>query len=131
MMRLTGTVHPPAGATALLAVMEGERRWGFVGVVAAGSAVLCVGGMLVGVLEGQGWPVWWWRDEGQLVVKHAGAGEDLERAEEDAVVVLARGEVTVPQEWKGNGELMRAVEEVRRCLVEAREKSVASASVDS
>jgi hypothetical protein len=61
----TSSVYPPAGATAVLAVLDG--RWRFVAVVMGSTGVLVVMGCiwvnlgeLLGALRMHGrWPLWW------------------------------------------------------------------------
>jgi hypothetical protein len=68
LMQVTHCVYPPAGATAVLAVLDG--RWGFVGRVMVSTAVVAAVGCLwvnlpgISKWEGNRWPVWWvWQDE--------------------------------------------------------------------
>ncbi|CCX09617.1 HPP family-domain-containing protein [Pyronema domesticum] len=67
-MLATRTVHPPAGATAVLAYAD--PRWSFVALVMASTGLLAAvaGGWVnvcgVGGWEGGRWPgVWWWAEE--------------------------------------------------------------------
>jgi hypothetical protein len=65
LMVATNSVYPPAGATAVLAVLNGG--WAFVAVVMASTGVLVVMGCvwvnlgeLIGALHlGARWPLWW------------------------------------------------------------------------
>lgn len=61
-MQATGTVHPPAGATALLAAVDKDVRglgWFLVPVTGVCGGVVLVSACLVGNLQRR-WPVFWW-----------------------------------------------------------------------
>lgn len=61
-MQATGTVHPPAGATALLAAVDRDVRglgWFLVPVTGVCGGVVLVSACLVGNLQRR-WPVFWW-----------------------------------------------------------------------
>ncbi|KAK8058217.1 hypothetical protein PG994_008665 [Apiospora phragmitis] len=61
-MALTGTVHPPAGATALLAVVDADVRalgWFLVPVMLLGSTLMLGVALLVNNLQRR-FPVYWW-----------------------------------------------------------------------
>ncbi|KAK8100197.1 hypothetical protein PG999_010571 [Apiospora kogelbergensis] len=61
-MALTGTVHPPAGATALLAVVAADVRalgWFLVPVVLLGCALMLSVALLVNNAQRR-FPVYWW-----------------------------------------------------------------------
>lgn len=97
-MVLTGTTYPPAGATALLAVVDPPTRalgWYVLALGVLGS-VVCVGEGCVVVNAGRRYPTWWWsermmgtRDEGRLQrgshggggVQERGGGWDVEKGE--------------------------------------------------
>lgn len=65
-MQLTKTVHPPGGATALIAVIgsDGIRRFGYWYVLlpaAAGSMLMLVVALVVNNLAPRRqYPIWWW-----------------------------------------------------------------------
>ena len=93
LMAATKTVHPPAGATAVLAAADGG--WEFVALVVAGSAVMvgvaCVwtnlGGALLGGLR---WPLWWWVQDAAV--------QDARAAADEVVLVVGADGVRAP-EW--------------------------------
>ncbi|KAG5917547.1 hypothetical protein E4U53_004194 [Claviceps sorghi] len=61
-MALTKTVHPPAGATALLAVVDAALvriGWFLLPVVLLGSALMLAVALLVNNIERR-FPVYWW-----------------------------------------------------------------------
>ncbi|KAK2734892.1 hypothetical protein FQN55_002461 [Onygenales sp. PD_40] len=64
-MSLTKTVHPPAGATALLASIHGETRllgWVLVPMVVLGSALILATALLINNIQRR-FPVYWWTPE--------------------------------------------------------------------
>jgi len=101
-MCVTRTVHPPAGATAVLAVVDG--RWRFVGVVMASTGVLAAAAMVwvnlcgVGGWQGGRWPErWWWSEDVKIVEEKEKAekGGEEEWRDGDEVVVGKSG-IVVP-----------------------------------
>lgn len=65
MMGVTKTVHPPAGATALLAAVDSRVRdmgWLLVPVVIVSSGLMIVVGLLLGNLQ-RTYPRYWWTSE--------------------------------------------------------------------
>lgn len=64
-MALTKTVHPPAGATALLAVVDrtaASLGWRLIGVVIVGSLVMMGTALLVNNIQNK-FPMYWWTPE--------------------------------------------------------------------
>ncbi|MDD3467541.1 MAG: HPP family protein [Campylobacterales bacterium] len=57
-MRLTSTIHPPAGANPIV-IMVGSTSWDFLEFVALGSVVLVVCGVLFHRLSGKMYPKYW------------------------------------------------------------------------
>ncbi|KAF2624009.1 hypothetical protein BU25DRAFT_413893 [Macroventuria anomochaeta] len=61
-MLLTGTVHPPGGASAVLAATEPAitaMGWYFVGLVAWGATLMLIVGLFLNNIQRQ-FPVYWW-----------------------------------------------------------------------
>lgn len=61
-MLLTGTVHPPGGASAVLAATDPAitaMGWYFVGLVMLGTFLMVVVGLIVNNIQRQ-FPVYWW-----------------------------------------------------------------------
>jgi CBS-domain-containing membrane protein len=64
-MVLTKTVHPPAGATALLAVVDrtaASLGWRLIAVVIVGSLVMMGTALLVNNIQNK-FPLYWWTPE--------------------------------------------------------------------
>jgi HPP family len=62
-MTLTGTVHPPGGAAAVLAVADTgvrELGWIFVGFVALSSTLMVCVACICGNGMARRYPLWWW-----------------------------------------------------------------------
>lgn len=88
-MALTNTVHPPAGATALLASTDASvvrLGWALVPLVALCCGVLLFVALLVGGARGGGFPVFWW-SEGELGAWYRGRHGGESRGEEEDVDV--------------------------------------------
>ncbi|KAI8878903.1 hypothetical protein K501DRAFT_257768 [Backusella circina FSU 941] len=61
-MQITGTIHPPGGATAVIATTSDsstELGWAFIGVVALSAAIQIAVGLIFNNIEGR-YPVFWW-----------------------------------------------------------------------
>ncbi|KAK4054722.1 hypothetical protein OIV83_000646 [Microbotryomycetes sp. JL201] len=61
LMQLTGTVHPPGGATALLAASR--RTYAFVLLVFLSVTVMCAWACIINNLGRKKYPVYWWTPE--------------------------------------------------------------------
>ncbi|KAK1977676.1 HPP family protein [Colletotrichum cereale] len=119
-MALTKTVHPPAGATALLAVVDdGVVRlgWILVPVVSLGCVIMLVIALIINNIQRR-FPQYWWTPEdvrvhhvpwrrrgGDVESRKDVASEGVEArssrsestAREDAVLIMRPGEVVVPK----------------------------------
>lgn len=61
-MLLTGTVHPPGGASAVMAVTEPAitaMGWYFVGLILWGTTLMLVVGLFINNIQRQ-FPMYWW-----------------------------------------------------------------------
>lgn len=105
-MQATGTTHPPAGATALLAAVDKDVRglgWYLVPVVLLCGAVVLVTGLGVNNLQRR-WPVFWWGVGDADGEEEEGEGDDdggekgVERREEGS-----RSSVTLGRVGERNG----------------------------
>ncbi|KAF2488585.1 hypothetical protein BU16DRAFT_473731 [Lophium mytilinum] len=98
-MLLTNTVHPPGGASAVLAATLPEivdMGWAFVGLVTLGSAVMLAVGLVTNNLMRR-FPVYWWTPDDLRGEK--GKERDVEKAEEEgAKVTVTRDGMQVP-DW--------------------------------
>lgn len=114
-MVLTNTVHPPAGATALLAVTEGrEIGWFLIPVMMLGCALMQAVALVINNIQRR-FPVYWWTAQSlerrpstskeekdvESAVKHKEA-DYVPSASEDSLgqksaqVIIRRGDVYVP-----------------------------------
>jgi len=108
-MGVTKTVHPPAGATALLCSSNPALvalGWNLLWMVGLGSCLMVGVGLVINNLQ-RTWPVYWWtpmdlrtrereRHEGD---SEKGDRQEIERNGEDRIVVHSDG-IVVP-EWLG------------------------------
>lgn len=100
-MVVTKTVHPPAGATALIAVVTPEGRglgWWLVLLVFVGSAFIGLVGLLVNnLLTCRRWPVFWWTEHPLKAPPKAGD-------EESGSVIIGQQEMEIkPREHDKQG----------------------------
>ncbi|KAI3553707.1 HPP family protein [Colletotrichum abscissum] len=118
-MALTKTVHPPAGATALLAVVDDgvvHLGWFLVPIVLLGCALMLVVALLINNIQRR-FPQYWWSPEDVRLHRvpwrrHVGDVESKEQPKpdeadgrsrsdstvrEDAVLIMRPGEVLVPE----------------------------------
>ena len=109
-MALTKTVHPPAGATALLAVVDRTAAalgWSLIYIVLLGCAIMLLTALLVNNIQSR-FPSYWWTPEDlRRTVSEGRVQEkpDLERQSETASeeedpdnqpeIVLRRGAVII------------------------------------
>ncbi|KAK4224223.1 HPP family-domain-containing protein, partial [Podospora fimiseda] len=109
LMALTGTVHPPAGATALMAVVDEDVArlgWFLLGPVMLGCGLMLVTALLVNNVQRR-FPYYWWSpgEMGGYWEKKKGEkrpgmhpGADSESARTTGLeVVIRRGEVIIPE----------------------------------
>jgi len=101
-MTLTGTVHPPAGATALLAAVEPEISglgWLYLGVILLSSIITNVVACLLNNIQRQ-YPMYWWSPHEKITtVKSA----DTETGQKEEKVDATEGQETVVHTHDGPG----------------------------
>lgn len=129
LMGVTKTVHPPAGATALLAAVDGRVRemgWLLVPVVIVSSGLMIGVALVMGNLQ-RTYPRYWWTAEmvgGDLRKARKNSKQDVEKVVEkgdEAVgnvsfadtVVIERDKIMIP-EFIVLGDIERNVLEVLR-----------------
>lgn len=100
-MALTKTVHPPAGATALLAVVDDgvvKLGWFLVPIVMLGCVVMLATALIINNVQRR-FPVYWWTPEDvrqhRVPWKRQGDEESHGKAEADEVESRSRSESTV------------------------------------
>ncbi|KAF2811015.1 uncharacterized protein BDZ99DRAFT_385794, partial [Mytilinidion resinicola] len=131
-MLLTNTVHPPGGASAVLAATLPDvinMGWPFVGLVTLGSAVMLAVGLLTNNLMRR-FPVYWWTPD-DLRGGREEEGDVEKEGEERAAVTVTREGMQVP-EWlvldvEEMGLLERLRERLRGGRVERRVSGASSA----
>ncbi|KAF2259596.1 HPP-domain-containing protein [Lojkania enalia] len=128
LMLLTNTVHPPGGASAVLAATEPRvvrLGWVFVGLVAWGSILLVVVGCVVNNFQRQ-FPVFWWTgvDVKGLREERREGGDIEERVDRRERRDIGEGErivadsfkVRVPEGLSLNAEEVQVLEMLRERL---------------
>ncbi|KAI1105078.1 HPP family protein [Jackrogersella minutella] len=120
-MALTGTIHPPAGATALLAVVDGEVAhlgWFLLPVVLLGCILMQCMALLLNNIQRR-FPMYWWtpaevgrKQEPKNQQRNSECGSETgaklkidaashlegEAVDDQAKVVIMRGRVVVPKD---------------------------------
>jgi len=137
LMGFTKTVHPPAGATALLAATTPEITdlgWFLIPLVLLGSTLMVAVACVINNIQRQ-FPLYWWTaanlsKPAESDIEKFGPGSDILRGHDDEKsrqnrIVVDRGRVHVP-EWISLGSEERAVLEVLRGKLEAGDKSSVS-----
>lgn len=147
-MGVTGTVHPPGGATAVLACTNAQivdMGWMFVPFVLMGSVVMLAWGLVVNNLQRQ-YPNYWWtaaevprrevRDlekvetrDSQKTLAHEQDQEAADVVMEGKIVVEV-GRVMVPDRLRLTGQEVQLLAELQKRLrdADAEEKETSSRS---
>lgn len=108
-MALTNTVHPPAGATAVLAVTQvPDMGWWLIPVMLLGLVLMQATAMLLNNIQRR-YPVYWWtvhdlskrKPEDEEEAKEKGEEAEPPTSEESfsdqpTQVIVRKGEVTIP-----------------------------------
>ncbi|KAE8383293.1 HPP family-domain-containing protein [Aspergillus bertholletiae] len=128
-MVLTKTIHPPAGATALLAVTEGyEIGWFLILIMFLGSIMMQAVALVINNIQRR-FPVYWWTPEPlsrpEVVVEDIestrerkqeslapSASDDDTQATPPMHIILERGRVTVPDNLWITAEEMEFLEQI-------------------
>ncbi|GAP87684.1 putative hpp family protein [Rosellinia necatrix] len=104
LMDLTKTVHPPAGATALLAVVDDTAAglgWRLIALVVLGCTIMLLVALLLNNIFSR-FPVYWWT-AGNLAALPAeqpsgsSLGDEEKAKSQGTEIVIAQGEVTIPE----------------------------------
>jgi hypothetical protein len=124
-MLLTNTIHPPGGASAVLAATEPAitaMGWYFVGLVLWGTTLMLIVGLVVNNIQRQ-FPMYWWtpldlskaKREDEETVADAKGG--LERREGGKIQITG-AEVLLPGDLSLNAEETKVLEALRARLRE-------------
>jgi CBS-domain-containing membrane protein len=129
-MLLTGTVHPPGGASAVLAATDPviiAMGWYFVGLVMWGATLMLLVGLVLNNIQRQ-FPVYWWtpldlkkakREDEETVPDGKGGVEKKESDEEQKYdqdnerIQITGAEVLLPEDLSLNWEETRVLEGLR------------------
>jgi CBS-domain-containing membrane protein len=133
-MLLTGTVHPPGGASAVLAATDPvitAMGWYFVGLVLWGATLMVVVGLVVNNIQRQ-FPVYWWTpmdlrrakkgDEETVPDGRGGLqkkeSEEKKYDQEDGRIEITGEEVFLPENLSLNADEAQVLERLRARLRE-------------
>lgn len=131
-MLLTNTVHPPGGASAVLAATDPvitAMGWYFVGLVLWGATLMVTVGLIINNIQRQ-FPIYWWtpvdlrkaKIEEEVVPDGRGGLEPKKSAEEQRydqtgdIIEINGAEVVLPDDMSLNGEETRVLEKLRERL---------------
>ncbi|KAF1351664.1 hypothetical protein EJ07DRAFT_168874 [Lizonia empirigonia] len=132
-MLLTGTVHPPGGASAVLAATDPAitaMGWYFVGLVAWGATLMIIVGLLLNNIQRQ-FPVYWWtlldirraKKQDLETVPDARGGLERKKTEEEQKynqqsekIEVTGAELLLPETLSLNKEEIELLERLRERL---------------
>jgi CBS-domain-containing membrane protein len=132
-MLLTNTVHPPGGASAVLAATDPvitAMGWYFVGLVMWGATLMVIVGLIINNIQRQ-FPIYWWtpldlrkakKEDEETVPDGRGGVEKKETEEEqsydqmDEKIQITGAEVLLPESLSLNAEEARVLEKLRERL---------------
>jgi CBS-domain-containing membrane protein len=132
-MLLTNTVHPPGGASAVLAATDPvitAMGWYFVGLVMWGATLMVIVGLIINNIQRQ-FPIYWWtpldlrkakKEDEETVPNGRGGVEKKETEEEqkydqmDEKIQITGAEVLLPEYLSLNAEEAQVLEKLRERL---------------
>jgi CBS-domain-containing membrane protein len=129
-MGLTKTVHPPAGATALICAIDPvlvQLGWFMLPLVLLGTVLMLAVACVVNNFQRR-WPIYWWTSES--LAPSVNEVQDVEKTEinkrvknEEDGIVVSRDSIKVPR-WLVLEKAERALlDSLRLRLLEVRERS--------
>jgi len=129
-MLLTNTVHPPGGASAVLAATEPvitAMGWYFVGLVMWGTTLMLAVGLIINNIQRQ-FPMYWWTPldvrkaklQDEEIVPDADGGierkrdsEEQDYGKEGQQIVINGAEVILPDDLSLNIEEIKVLQRLR------------------
>jgi CBS-domain-containing membrane protein len=132
-MLLTNTVHPPGGASAVLAATDPvitAMGWYFVGLVMWGATLMVIVGLVINNIQRQ-FPIYWWtpldlrkakKEDEETVPDARGGVERKESAKEQKYnqdgewIQITGAEVLLPNDLSLNAEETKVLEILRERL---------------
>lgn len=142
-MLLTGTVHPPGGASAVIATIDASAiamGWYFVGLVLWGATLMMMVGLVLNNIQRQ-FPVYWWtpldlkkeRKQDEETWPNGRGGLEARETQEqekydqpDQTIKITGADVILPDDLSLNAEESKVLEKLRERL----RKSVDSENED-
>jgi CBS-domain-containing membrane protein len=147
-MLLTNTVHPPGGASAVLAATDPVIRamgWYFVGLVMWGTTLMVIVGLIINNIQRQ-FPIYWWtpmdlkkaKKEDEETVPDAKGGVEKKQSDgkeeyrgDNEMIQITGAEVSLPDDLSLNAEETRVLEELRaRIMRRADERKCKNSKAD-
>jgi CBS-domain-containing membrane protein len=149
-MLVTGTVHPPGGASAVLAATDPvitAMGWYFVGLVVWGTVLMLLVGLVINNMQRQ-FPMYWWTPmklekakkqdletvpDGRGGVEKNESDEDRNSQEEERIEITGT-EVTLPESLSLNqeeAELLERLQDRLRKRADAAQEGNKLGSADS
>jgi hypothetical protein len=149
-MLLTGTVHPPGGASAVLAATSPDitnMGWYFVGLVMWGTTLMVLVGLIINNIQRQ-FPIYWWTPldlrkakaedietwpDAKGGVERRRTGERTESEDGDekpSGITISAFDVLVPEDLSLNKEEIELLEGLRARLRKRRDGDESSQSLD-
>lgn len=132
-MLLTGTVHPPGGASAVIAAIDASAiamGWYFVGLVLWGATLMMMVGLVLNNIQRQ-FPVYWWtpldlrkekkKDEetwpnGRGGVEAKESNEEQKYNQPGETIQITGAQVILPDDLSLNAEESKMLEKLRERL---------------
>lgn len=132
-MLLTGTVHPPGGASAVIAAIDASAiamGWYFVGLVLYGATLMMLVGLVINNIQRQ-FPVYWWtpldlrkerKKDVETVPNGRGGLEPKESKEQQKydqiseTIKITGAEVILPDDLSLNAEETKLLEQLKKRL---------------
>lgn len=124
-MLLTNTVHPPGGASAVLAATEPTitaMGWYFVGLVMWGTTLMIAVGLVINNIQRQ-FPVYWWtpmdvvkakrRDEETMPDAQGGVERKKTDVTREERIQITGDDIALPKDMSLNAEETRVLERLR------------------
>jgi CBS-domain-containing membrane protein len=109
-MFITGTVHPPGGATALIAATSYEAAamsWKYIPVVICSTLVMFGWALIINNLGRRRYPIYWWSPQRTFVI------DDAPEPPEDEEIALGTGRDNVLRQAEDGGRTAEAILEDR------------------
>jgi CBS-domain-containing membrane protein len=109
-MFLTSTLHPPGGATALIAAtsIEAARMsWSYIALILVSTLLMVAWALIINNIGRRRYPIYWWSPERTFVI------DDAPATREDEEIALGTGRDSVLRRAEDGGRTAEALAEER------------------